>query len=89
MCYVFLNRISAMISIRSFYFKEKLFHESFLQQKPDGSVELESAIASLDHIKAEDEDIYNKLVQVYKICSQSKYITIQIAIKIYIQYIFN
>nr|AVM18960.1 odorant binding protein 34 [Holotrichia parallela] len=45
-------------------------HREFHIQKPDGSVDIESAIASLDFIKAEDEDIYNKLVQVYKVCSQ-------------------
>nr|UYW66745.1 odorant binding protein [Hippodamia variegata] len=45
-------------------------HREFHIQKPDGSVDVESAVASLDFIKAEDEDIYNKLVQVYRTCSQ-------------------
>ncbi|KAK9870222.1 hypothetical protein WA026_006307 [Henosepilachna vigintioctopunctata] len=45
-------------------------HREFHIQKPDGSVDLNSALASLDEIKNEDMDIYNKLVQVYTKCSQ-------------------
>nr|AVH84921.1 odorant binding protein 14 [Harmonia axyridis]QTE76113.1 odorant binding protein 5 [Harmonia axyridis] len=45
-------------------------HREFHIQKPDGSVDVDSAVASLETIKAEDEDIYNKLVQVYKTCAQ-------------------
>ncbi|CAH0561507.1 unnamed protein product [Brassicogethes aeneus] len=44
------------------------FHKAFGVQTPDGALSLEGAIASLDPIKADDMELYEKVKSVFETC---------------------
>ncbi|KAL3266166.1 hypothetical protein HHI36_010350 [Cryptolaemus montrouzieri] len=49
-------------------------HRELHIQTPDGGTDLDSAIASLDFLKNEDSELYDKMVQVYTICSKVPFV---------------